>query len=338
MRDTLDQQAEPFHEESGVLARLENEVRLFHESAGLDRSRCQSAALFVSSIPVAPTHPSPRHVAERMLRAKRPEDLSQRPDPRRVRKYRRGDREAEGAALEMPCTVTGTAGSNPALSACKSLECRMLCRISCGWHLAFFLCQMPLYQILYQPGKLEWRVWPRGRAALAGTEGLNQRFAEALPLGVTVDGQAGEDEGRHRMPGQLSGGCRRQVLEGDRAGRQRVIPCHPISAGMVGDICPAEMALLVLADQSAQEFIERRFAAGKTRPLVLPRKLSPGASKPATYGRIKTSHDSEWFRTRLLTVTGSTACSKSQASTGLLFWLSRRICGCGSGRKCGLER
>src|SRR3954471_15790673 len=31
--------------------------------------------------------------------------------------FRRGDREAEGAALEMPCTVTGTAGSNPALSA-----------------------------------------------------------------------------------------------------------------------------------------------------------------------------------------------------------------------------
>lgn len=29
----------------------------------------------------------------------------------------RGDREAEGAALEMPCTVTRTAGSNPALSA-----------------------------------------------------------------------------------------------------------------------------------------------------------------------------------------------------------------------------
>ena len=30
---------------------------------------------------------------------------------------RRGDREAEGAALEMPCTVTRTEGSNPSLSA-----------------------------------------------------------------------------------------------------------------------------------------------------------------------------------------------------------------------------
>ena len=29
----------------------------------------------------------------------------------------RGDREAEGAALEMPCTLTRTEGSNPSLSA-----------------------------------------------------------------------------------------------------------------------------------------------------------------------------------------------------------------------------
>ena len=33
---------------------------------------------------------------------------------------RRGDREAEGAALEMPCTGNGTAGLNPALSAGKN--------------------------------------------------------------------------------------------------------------------------------------------------------------------------------------------------------------------------
>ena len=35
----------------------------------------------------------------------------------RVKTIRRGDREAEGAALEMPCTVTRTVGSNPTLSA-----------------------------------------------------------------------------------------------------------------------------------------------------------------------------------------------------------------------------
>ena len=32
------------------------------------------------------------------------------------------------AALEMPCTVTGTEGSNPSLSACKCLESQMLGR------------------------------------------------------------------------------------------------------------------------------------------------------------------------------------------------------------------
>ena len=37
--------------------------------------------------------------------------------PIRGLRARRGDREAEGAALEMPCTVTRTEGSNPSLSA-----------------------------------------------------------------------------------------------------------------------------------------------------------------------------------------------------------------------------
>src|ERR1700724_3396104 len=48
-------------------------------------------------------------------------------------------------------------------------------------------------------------------------------------------------------------------------------------------------------------------------------ELSPGASKPATHGRFKTSHHSWGFRTRLLTLTGSASCSKYQTSTGLLI-------------------
>ena len=52
---------------------------------------------------------------------------------------------------------------------------------------------------------------------------------------------------------------------------------------------------------------------------VLALKVSPGASKPATHGRFKTSHDSGWFRTRMLTLTGLAACSKSQAPIGFLF-------------------
>jgi hypothetical protein len=47
--------------------------------------------------------------------------------------------------------------------------------------------------------------------------------------------------------------------------------------------------------------------------------MSPGASKPATHGRFKTSHHSWGFRTRLLTLTGSTSCSKHQASARFLF-------------------
>ena len=47
--------------------------------------------------------------------------------------------------------------------------------------------------------------------------------------------------------------------------------------------------------------------------------VSPGASKPATHGRFKTSHNSYGFRTRSLILTGSTRCSKCQARTGLLF-------------------
>ena len=46
-----------------------------------------------------------------------------RPDKRLGQ--RRGDREAEGAALEMPCGVTATAGSNPALSAKNRLFSRV---------------------------------------------------------------------------------------------------------------------------------------------------------------------------------------------------------------------
>jgi hypothetical protein len=49
------------------------------------------------------------------------------------------------------------------------------------------------------------------------------------------------------------------------------------------------------------------------------RFVSPGALKPATHGRFKTSHDCWWFWTLLLTLSGSTGCSKSQASTGFLF-------------------
>jgi hypothetical protein len=45
--------------------------------------------------------------------------LTQTAQQPRVNFTRRGDREAEGAALEMPCTVTRTVGSNPTLSACE---------------------------------------------------------------------------------------------------------------------------------------------------------------------------------------------------------------------------
>ena len=47
--------------------------------------------------------------------------------------------------------------------------------------------------------------------------------------------------------------------------------------------------------------------------------LSPGASKPATYGRFKTSHDCWGFLVHRLTLAGSTFCSKYQTPTGLLF-------------------
>jgi hypothetical protein len=47
--------------------------------------------------------------------------------------------------------------------------------------------------------------------------------------------------------------------------------------------------------------------------------VSPGASKPATHGRFKTSHDSWGVLVHGLTLTGSTFCSKYQTSTGFLF-------------------
>ncbi len=45
-----------------------------------------------------------------------------------VRILRRGDRAADGAALEMPCTVTRTEGSNPSLSAGGSSPSRIRAR------------------------------------------------------------------------------------------------------------------------------------------------------------------------------------------------------------------
>jgi len=60
-----------------------------------------------------------------------------------------------------------------------------------------------------------------------------------------------------------------------------------------------------------------------------PHYLSPGASKPATYGRFKTGHDSWGFLVHDLTVSGSSFCSKHQTSTGFLFRILSRI----SGRK-----
>jgi hypothetical protein len=58
--------------------------------------------------------------------------------------------------------------------------------------------------------------------------------------------------------------------------------------------------------------VGKKFIIGpKTEP-----ELSPGASKPATHGRFKTSHDFGGVLVHNLTVTGSTFCSKYQTSTG----------------------
>ncbi len=51
-------------------------------------------------------------------------------------------------------------------------------------------------------------------------------------------------------------------------------------------------------------------------PLESGFQVSPGASKPATRGRFKTSHNSYEFRTRSLILTGSTRCSKCQRLSG----------------------
>jgi hypothetical protein len=52
----------------------------------------------------------------------------------------------------MPCTVTRTVGSNPTISACKSLIRQMLCRSFCDWHLAFFCSNRPCTNRCTNPG------------------------------------------------------------------------------------------------------------------------------------------------------------------------------------------
>src|SRR5262249_44197441 len=58
--------------------------------------------------------------------------------------------------------------------------------------------------------------------------------------------------------------------------------------------------------------------AGKTSK-PNPSPMSPGASKPATDGRFKTSHISSKFRTRQLILTGPVRCSRCHAVAGLVF-------------------
>ena len=61
------------------------------------------------------------------------------------------------------------------------------------------------------------------------------------------------------------------------------------------------------------------WARNWSRSMLVGAGMSPGASKPATRGRFKTSHNSYGFRTRWLILTGSARCSKYQTTTGLLF-------------------
>ena len=100
-----------------------------------------------------------------------------------------------------------------------------------------------------------------------------------------------------------------QVVDANPAGHAVRGPKHVVTKGLTPRNQPDETKRLLAS-------IPLKFGR---KPKDGEPDMSPGSSKPATYGRFKTSHDSWWFRTHLLTLTGSAACSKSQVPAGFLF-------------------
>jgi hypothetical protein len=76
-----------------------------------------------------------------------------------------------------------------------------------------------------------------------------------------------------------------------------------------------------IAARSPPDLIVSSWAEGTeavVKPSLLNPTVSPGASKPATDGRFKTSHSFGVFRIGILTLHGSTSFSKSHGPTGFL--------------------
>lgn len=136
---------------------------------------------------------------------------------------------------------------------------------------------------------------------LVGRQVLLALEPAALELSLRAVGDVQGE--RDRLDRQWRLRLERSRYEAERAARQYQA-CEPENR-MVGRELERRWEQALLEQRGAEDEYDRF--------------LSPGASKPATHGRFKTSHDSWGFRTRLLTLTGSTSCSKHQASAGFLF-------------------
>ena len=100
--------------------------------------------------------------------------------------------------------------------------------------------------------------------AKAALESINQEpFAPSLSLDALVYRQASQKDDRDWVSGEFSGRAFGEVLQGNGTRSKCIVAEHLLLTWADRYVGAAQVPLLVLADQPADEFIERRFTAGE---------------------------------------------------------------------------
>src|SRR5262249_21688931 len=104
---------------------------------------------------------------------------------------------------------------------------------------------------------------------------------QAFAFGALIASQARQESNGNGMSRELFGCLRREVREGDRARRQRVVTDYPLVAARHGDVRLAQAPFLVLADEIMEKRVETGLAPPNRLALVC---LIQGFDDPISHG------------------------------------------------------
>jgi len=116
----------------------------------------------------------------------------------------------------------------------------------------------------------------------APVEGVKQqKLPQVLALDGLINGQAGQENYGHRMPGEFLRQSSLQIRKRNRARGEREVAKHLRITRFYGDVRSPEVPLLVLTNQRANKVIKGGLATGECRSHVVAIEL---LDKPISHG------------------------------------------------------